>query len=402
MLQFGKKFDLVAEKILDCGNNDFLKSSKFSPDGSVILTSSESNYLGLWSVDSCVSSKCTYHPEYSNHTHSTNQKLDIYLDLAINNGDSVYDFFWYPYMVANDTATCCFITTSRDHPIHLWDSSSGQIRASYRGFNRLDELEAAQCVTFNCTGDKIYSGCSRMIRCFDVSQPGRNFIDFPTSSSRKDASGQKGIISAISFNPDYSGVYAAGSYAHSLGIYVENQRDCVLEMRDLEFGVTHLRWSPCGNKLWVGGRKHPDIICYDIRGTGLELGRISRALTTNQRMSFDLDPWGKHVVTGSQDGQVLVFDAESFNLVAERNAPDCVNAVSFHPTSSLLALSCGQRHFSSNYEDEGLDDGVVVGPNSERRKMPQPTSAIQVLEIGRCPFESEVAVTDLSIIAADV
>lgn len=188
MLKFEEKFDLVAEKIVDA-KDDFFKNLKFSPDGSIILTSSESDYLGLWSIDNSIHSKCSYYADHNRETYSTDMRSDIYLDLAINNGDSIYDFAWYPYMAANNSATCCFITTSRDHPIHLWDSVSGCIRASYRGFNRLDELEAAQCLTFNCTGDKIYSGCSRMIRCFDVSQPGRNFTDFPTSSTRKDASG---------------------------------------------------------------------------------------------------------------------------------------------------------------------------------------------------------------------
>jgi hypothetical protein len=34
--------------------------------------------------------------------------------------------------------------------------------------------------------------------------------------------GQRGIISVLKFNPDYSGAYAAGSYAHNITIYAEN------------------------------------------------------------------------------------------------------------------------------------------------------------------------------------
>ena len=41
---------------------------------------------------------------------------------------------------------------------------SGVIRCSYRGFNHLDELDTAHCVTFNCGGDKIYTGSNKMIR----------------------------------------------------------------------------------------------------------------------------------------------------------------------------------------------------------------------------------------------
>lgn len=71
-------------------------------------------------------------------------------------------------------------------------------------------------------------------------------LDVPRHASR----GQKGIISCLAFNPDYSGCFAAGSYANSVGIYVENADECALELSGLEFGVTCLKWSPCGNYLW--------------------------------------------------------------------------------------------------------------------------------------------------------
>lgn len=126
---------------------------------------------------------------------------------------------------------------------------------------------------------------------------------FATSKTRRSSEGQKGIISCIAFNPDYSGCFAAGSYANSVNIYLENTHASVLEICDLEFGVTYLRWSPCGNMLWVGGRKHNDVICWDVRHTRSEVGRISRYLNTNQRMTFDIDPWGKYLATGTQDNK---------------------------------------------------------------------------------------------------
>jgi WD40 repeat protein len=32
-------------------------------------------------------------------------------------------------------------------------------------------------------------------------------------------------------------------------------------------------------------------------------------------MFFDLDPWGKYLATGSQDGSVLIYDTSSFELL---------------------------------------------------------------------------------------
>lgn len=85
--------------------------------------------------------------------------------------------------------------------------------------------------------------------------------------------GQKGIISCLDFNPDRSGCFAAGSYDRSVGVYVEGERECALLLRDLDFGVTCTKWSACGNMLWVGGRKHDSVVCYDLRHTRQELGR---------------------------------------------------------------------------------------------------------------------------------
>lgn len=78
-------------------------------------------------------------------------------------GESVYDYCWYPYMTASganmglscwivilfflapnvkrckldillgfsDPVSCVFATTTRDHPIHLWDATSGLVLVIY-------------------------------------------------------------------------------------------------------------------------------------------------------------------------------------------------------------------------------------------------------------------------------
>ena len=53
----------------------------------------------------------------------------------------------------------------------------------------------------------------------------------------------------------------------------------------------------------IGGRGHPDLVCWDLRNTRTELGRVKRPLNSNQKMTFALDPWGKYLATGTQDGQ---------------------------------------------------------------------------------------------------
>ena len=287
-------------------------------------------------------------------------------------GESIYDCCWYPLMnIDADESSCCFISTCRDLPIQLWDGNTGALRCSYVGYNAKDEVEAANCVTFNPAGDRIYSGSTRMIRCFDVSNQGRVCDELPTCKSRTDTEGQRGIVSVLKFNPDRSGAYAAGSYAYNINIYVEDMEGSALELRDIDFGVTCLQWSPCGCMLWAGGRAHNDLICWDLRHTRTELGRVQRPLSTNQRMHFDLDPWGKYLATGTQDGKVLLYDTTTFELVATQTHTngECIHTAAFHPYSSLLFTSTGSRHFEYDGCDETdtsdeEDNGIVIDPTA--------------------------------------
>jgi telomerase Cajal body protein 1 len=151
---------------------DFLKQFKFSPDGLQILASTENNYLRTWDFDVDLINGSKYYRNAADTDNASVGSGTIIPYQEVQCGESIYDFQWYPFMNSNDSASCCFITTCRDHPIHLWDSVIGQIRCSYSCYNAMDELEAANCVTFNLTGDKIYSGSNRMIRSFDVANPG--------------------------------------------------------------------------------------------------------------------------------------------------------------------------------------------------------------------------------------
>jgi telomerase Cajal body protein 1 len=100
----------------------------------------------------------------------------------------------------------------------------------------MDELTAAQSVTFNTAGDKIWAGYASTLRCWDVARPGRDCEQRSTvakkSVSKKavtksnangsnGSKGQKGIVSALAFCPDGSGLFAAGSYSKSICLYDE-------------------------------------------------------------------------------------------------------------------------------------------------------------------------------------
>lgn len=43
-------------------------------------------------------------------------------------GETIYDMAWYPGMSSAEPASCCFVTTARDHPVHLWCAYTGILR----------------------------------------------------------------------------------------------------------------------------------------------------------------------------------------------------------------------------------------------------------------------------------
>nr|AGN12863.1 putative transducin/WD40 domain-containing protein [Leavenworthia alabamica] len=327
--------------------NNFLKGLKWSPDGSCFLASSEDNTLSLF-----------YTPQDggdSNGYGVPNPEEDSYgASLLVKEGESVYDFCWYPYMSVSDPLTCVFATSTRDHPIHLWDSSSGELRCTYRAYDAMDEITAAFSIGFNPDGTKIFAGYNSSIRVFDLHRPGRDFEQYSTLQKKKE--GQAGILSTLAFSPTNSGMLAVGSYGQTTGIYREDNMELLYVLHGQEGGVTHVQFSKDGNYLYTGGRKDPYILCWDMRKSVEIVYKLYRATdNTNQRVFFDIEPCGRHLGTGGEDGLVHMYDLQTGNWVSGYQASsDTVNAFSFHPYLPTAATSSGHRRFSIPDDD---DDG---------------------------------------------
>ncbi|KAK2913553.1 hypothetical protein Q8A67_001952 [Cirrhinus molitorella] len=341
---------------------NYLRGCKWAPDGSCIVSNSADNVLRVYNLP----------PElYSSQWDMLSEMSPV---LKMAEGDTIYDYCWFPKMSSMDPDTCFIASSSRDNPVHIWDAFYGDLRASFRPYNHLDELTAAHSLCFSPDGSQLYCGFDKIVRVFHTERPGRDCEQRPTMVKKQ---GQNGIISCIAFSSCQS-MYACGSYSRSTGLYsCEDGSLLALLPTRHRGGLTHLLFSPNGYHLYTGGRKDSEILCWDLRDPGQVLFSMHRNVNTNQRIYFDLDPSGQYLLSGDTHGVVSVWDTltpapdgneEPLQPMLQFQAhTDCTNGISVHPFMPLVASSSGQRKFCSpsNSEDSesDSDEGNVMSSN---------------------------------------
>lgn len=390
---------------------DVVKGVKFSPDGLLMLTATEDRLMTFG-----LPSHAWVDP--GGGLAPTARILEP-PRLSWKEAETIYDYAWYPQMNAlSNPATAVFACSARDGPIHLWDCVTSELRAAYRGHNAMDEVSAAYSIAFSHDGSTLYAGYDHAVMTFDVSRPGRELSRRLTTPMKRSSRGQKGIIGCIDVAPDH-GTYACGSYSGSTWMYDVRSGKPICSLKNKESkkstatpaasdpgdaadsnaadddagtedagvaestsnnvalgseptqrtaskqvqpmsgnspGVTQLRYSPEGTRLYAGYRQSNSIACWDLRKTDFVLHRFERDASSNQRITFDLDHTGSVLITGSRDGRVLVYNTQTATLTYEMcGFPDCVNGVSLHPAGGVFAVATGQRHFACIDDDDDSD-----------------------------------------------
>ncbi|CAE6360885.1 unnamed protein product [Rhizoctonia solani] len=282
---------------------------------------------------------------------------------------------WFPTASVSEPASFCFAAAIRDTPIKLFDASDGRVRASYRIVDHRERFVAPHCMAFNMYMNRLYCGFEDAIEVFDVHYPGEG-TRLNTVPTKKSRDGIRGIISSLAFAPDWSGIYAAGSFGGSIALYTEDtgaQTQSWLE--GAEGGITQIRFNPSqAHLVYAAFRRTPRIARWDLRNPSEPDRLYDRGLvSTNQRLSFDTSPDGRWLVAGDERGRILVFDAlEEKGLVDALGAHnDSIGAVTFHPTKNYAASISGSRHFedtpsvtSDSEESEDLEDLKIMVPGT--------------------------------------
>jgi WD40 repeat protein len=357
---------LKAKSAVDFKQETFPQGCQFSPDGLCVLTAA-SNRLYL------------YNTPHNNSMVSSSPKQEEWKScLTMETGDSVRSYDWYPHMNSNSPETCCFVSCSRDQPTHLWDAYIGSIRATYRAYNALDEVESPSVVAFSPDGQRIITGgfrTDRMLHIFDLSRPGRDSTILKLGKTRRSKDGQKGLASAIAIRGQDNllavGTYSPGSiYLYDARAQHTQQEVAIIQLSGtcivghgkshgrkrkhfvveatsaaataattsdeeedvLNFsaakvkwfqtrargGVTQLEFSQCGNVLYSASRRSNALLGWDLRklSTHAFCPGVSTFATDNDtNQRLEFTLHSSHVYVGGRDGRVCIYDESSQGLV---------------------------------------------------------------------------------------
>ena len=137
-------------------NGNFFKGGKWSPDGLCFLTSTNDNCIRLFNTPFQY-----LHEQWDSVAGST--KSDLQTCFRIQESGCIFDFTWYPLMNSQNPATCCFASTAKDQPVHLWDAFDGSLRASYIYLNSVQEVQAAHSICFSPGGGQLLCGLKRFV-----------------------------------------------------------------------------------------------------------------------------------------------------------------------------------------------------------------------------------------------
>ncbi|KAJ1827948.1 Telomerase Cajal body protein 1, partial [Coemansia sp. RSA 2599] len=224
----------------DIASDNCFRSVHWSPDGQSLAASNEDNALRIYD----------YQP-------AEGEQKQLEPRLTIAHGETLTAYRWYPYMSTSDPATCCIAEATRDQPIHIRDSNSGAVRASYAAYSAHETLMTAGAVAFSWDGAKILAGYAGHLAQFDVQRPGLPVDTGATTPSRRSKEGMKGVVSCIAPRNNDTRTMACASFSGHLSVRLQAD----IKAAELVWafpeeyggrrGIDHLAWSPDGGLLWA-------------------------------------------------------------------------------------------------------------------------------------------------------
>lgn len=290
-------FDKTAQEVgrsmwPNYNDQHYLKGCKWSPDGTCLLTVVRGAGMhiaelpqDLYTADFVMSSRAI---------------TMLTAAVSVPENGLIYDICWYPGMNSSYPPTCCWLSSGHEGPVHLWDAFTGNLRCSYRGYNEVDEVEAAISVSFSADGQNVFAGYKKSVKIFQTGRPGREFIKYDTTHP----------ASCIVASEAQPGVIAIGTWRNTIELVSQNEGSFMHlhKMQGHKGGITSMAFSLDGYRLYSGARKDSQIFCWDLRVPGRPMFVLTRECNTNQKIAIELSKCNNYLVSGGTDGKVQIWD----------------------------------------------------------------------------------------------
>ena len=305
---------------------------------------------------------------------------------------STYDVKFYPGAHREIKETMIVICASKDNGVKMLDvssSSSSSIaekslrmareKSQYFEKNRNDELVGSISCSFTGNGGKILGGKREKGICvWNADRPGCDFQDVGFNTQSKLTS-CFAVGNEQNNGIDCANVFAAGSYGDGNAICLYDLRNgyngndcCVLAIenphkydavsnKNCGGGITCLKFSMDGNGLFSSARKSNSILCWDLRKAVKAenfMEGMQRPNRSNAKTKFDIEPCGKHLVAGGDDGILRCFNLRENGkeVFAFKASDDAVAAFQFHPLASSLKETSTINGSNDRKEEEEEED----------------------------------------------
>ncbi|KAJ2835540.1 hypothetical protein FBU31_001599 [Coemansia sp. 'formosensis'] len=322
-------------------DGDFVRSVRWSPDGSALAAATESGALEIHNLSDVVAA-------YYKEDTSLGSDIGPPALTIPHAAGGLLAYAWYPYMHAQAPETCCLVESTRDHPVHLRDTLTGRVRASYRAHDDKDTLLSATALAFD-NAQCFVAGVGAGLARFDLLRPGMPVAQQGLSPARRSRDGMKGLVSCVALGGE--GLVACATFAGHVGLRRAADLGDVASWRvPVEYrgaGVTDLCWAG-PTLLWAAQRRARYLVAWDVRDLRSPVATVERPAGTAQRMTLAVDGTARHLVAGTMDGALMLYDTATGTSREWAAADDVVAAVAAHPHYPLVATASGQRH-----SDEG-------------------------------------------------
>ena len=281
-------------------------------------------------------------------------------------------------------------------------SSSKREKCSYSVKNRNDELVPSISCAFTGNGGKVLGGRreERGACVWDANRPGHEcqIVGFDTQSKLTSCFASGNEYNGFIENSD-GNIFAAGSYEDGNSVCVYDLRDgfngsdcCVLSITNphknektgkMGGGVTRLKFSADGRALFSSARKSNSILCWDLRANvnGSLFTNIQRPnVRSNAKTKFDIEPCGKHLVSGGDDGILRCFDLDQNGkeVFAWKAPPKdgevLIAAFTFHPLASSLKELADRNEEDGKNDSERIMNDVALGASACGERMYHPST----------------------------